>query len=134
MWRISGSRTSLGWLLLATSTLLISLQTTARADSPERTSVNVVVKDAATDQPINQARLTLQFREPKGKLGMRRGKLLSFSAKTNLHGRYKFTDIPKGTVRLMVTAERHQSFGKEFEIEQDNQMIEVKLKPPKPLL
>jgi hypothetical protein len=31
---------------------------------------------------------------------------------------------------LFVTAERHQSFGKEIELEQDNQTIEVKLKKP----
>ena len=108
-------------------------QAPARADSPERTSVQVVVKDSVTDQPINQARLTLQFREPGG-LRLRRAKTLSFSAKTNQQGRYKFTNIPKGTIRLLVTAERHQTFGKEFEIEEDNPVVEVKLKPPKPLL
>jgi hypothetical protein len=35
---------------------------------------------------------------------------------------------------LVVTAERHQSFGKEIEVEEDNQVIEVKLKKPQPLL
>jgi hypothetical protein len=35
---------------------------------------------------------------------------------------------------LIVTAERHQSFGQDFELEQDNQVIEVKLKKPQPLL
>ena len=103
-------------------------------DSPERTSVNVLVKDTASDQPIANARLTLRFREPGGKARFGRDKTLSFTAKTNPAGRYKFTNIPKGTIHLIVTAERHQSFGQDFELEQDNQLIEVKLKKPQPLL
>jgi hypothetical protein len=35
---------------------------------------------------------------------------------------------------LIVTAEHHQSYGKEIELEEDNQVIEVKLKKPQPLL
>lgn len=114
--------------------VLGSLQTAARAESVGRTTVNVVVKDTETGQPVNQARLTLQFREPGSKGKLQRSKLLSFSAKTNPQGRYRFTNIPKGTLHLIVTAEHHQSFGKDFELEQDNQVIEVKLKQPQPIL
>jgi carboxypeptidase family protein len=105
-----------------------------RAESVETTSVYVQVNDAETSQPIYQARLTLQFREPGSKARLKRSKLLAFSAKTNNQGRYRFTSIPKGTVRLIVTSEHHQSFSKEFEIDQDNQELEVKLKKPQPLL
>ena len=87
-------------------------------------SLNVVVKEAATGDVISQARLTLTFKT--GKLH----RVVSYGAKTNAQGEYRFTNIPKGTVKLFVTAERHQSFGKEIELEQDNQTIEVKLKKP----
>ena len=119
-------------LACAVGLALVAPRTIAGATPAERTSVNVLVKDAETDQPIYQARLTLRFREPGGKL--RRSKWLSFSAKTNAQGRYRFTLIPKGTVRLTVTAEHHQTFSKEFEVDQDNEVLEVKLKPPQPLL
>ncbi len=112
----------------------LTFQTTLTADSVERTSVHVLVKDAETGQPIQHARLTLEFREPGSKPKLKRSKLLAFSAKTNPQGRYRFTNIPKGTIRLVVTAERHQSFGKEIELEQDNQVIEIALKKPQPLL
>jgi hypothetical protein len=91
-------------------------------------SLTVVVKEADTGDPISQARLTLTFKQ---------GRLhhpISYSAKTNAQGRYRFTNIPKETVRLIVTADRHQSFGKEIDLEEDNQVIEVKLKKPQPLL
>ncbi len=124
-------RLALG-LCFAAFFFLVVFQAPTRADSAERTSVHVLVKDAVSDQPIANARLTLRFREPGGRF--RRSKVLSFSAKTNAQGRYKFTNIPKGTIHLIVTAERQQTFGQDFELEQDNQLIEVKLKKPQPLL
>jgi hypothetical protein len=91
-------------------------------------SFSVVVKEAETGDAISQARLTLTFKS--GKLH----RVVSYGAKTNAQGRYRFTNIPKGTVHVFVTAEHHQSFGKEFELEEDNQEFEVKLKKPQPQL
>jgi len=103
-------------------------------DSADRATVTVVVKDAETEQPLQNARLTLQFREEGGVARLKRSKMLSYSAKTNPQGRYKFSRIPKGTVRLLVTADHHQAFGKEFELEKDSEVIEVSLRKPQPLL
>jgi len=121
-------------MLLAASVILAGLLTAVWADSPERTSMHVVVKDAETGQPIFQAGVTLEFREPGSRLKLKRSKLLSYHAKTNAQGRCKFLHIPKGTVRLKVIAERHQTYGKELELEQDDQVFEVKLRTPQPFL
>jgi len=91
-------------------------------------NLTVVIKEADTGDPISQARLTLTFKS--GKLH----RTVSYGTKTNAQGQYRFTNIPKGTVHLFVTAERHQSYGKEIELEEDNQNIEVKLKKPQPQL
>lgn len=102
----------------------------AQADQPNRTNLTVVVTDHETGKPIFQARLTLQFRERH----QGRSKLIAFNAKSNLQGRYKFSLIPMETIRLIVTAEHHQTFSKEFAIQKTNQVIEIKLKKPQPLL
>ena len=93
------------------------------------TSVNILVTDAETGQPIYQAHLTLQFEEQGRKVHVT-PKILSYSAKTNAQGRYRFVDIPKGTIHVMVTAERHQSANKEFQVDRDNPLFEVKLRKP----
>lgn len=111
---------------------LVAAQRPARAAEGERTNVHVVVTDRETGKPIYQARLTLIFEEKSSTLKVKHSKPISFSAKTDLKGRYRFTDIPKGTVRLLVTAERHASFGKDIEIDTDNQEILVKMKLPQP--
>ncbi len=115
------------WVACAALLLIRALPVRAA----DRTSLNVVVKDAQSGEPINQAHLTLQFREPR-KVGT--AKLIAYSAKTNAQGKCKFPDIPKGTFRLLVTADYHQTFGKDYKLDEDNQVVEVKLKKPQPLL
>jgi hypothetical protein len=100
----------------------------------EYTNLNILVKSVEDDKPIFQARLTLQFRMPGGVRRFKRSKLTTYSAKTNNQGRYTFTNIPKGSFHLFVTADNHQSYGKELELEQDNQLFEVKLRKPQPVL
>jgi hypothetical protein len=102
------------------------------APAPNLITITVVVTDAKTEKPVNQAHLTLVFREKLGKAI--RFKTLSYSAKTDAQGRGRFVYIPEGTVQLMVTNEGYQAFGREFEVSKDHATLEVKLKPPQPLL
>jgi hypothetical protein len=124
------------FLLCAPILLCASLAVWPQPQSEEKgqTNLTVVVTDSQTSQPLNQARLTLEFIEPGDPRKLKRSKKIAYSAKTNVQGRYKFPSIPMGTIRLIVTAERHQAFSKEFELEKENQVIEVKLKKPQPLL
>jgi Flp pilus assembly protein CpaB len=119
---------------IVTSLLLFaSLSQSAQAQSgnPSAQTVNmiVVVKDAESGQPISQARITLQFPEKFGKT-----KMISYNAKSDAQGRCKLQGITKGTVVLSVTADGHQTYGKELQLEKDNQVFEVKLKKPQPLI
>ncbi len=117
--------------VLVGAAILLSCGVSKPAQQPPTPefNVSVVVKEADSGDPISQARLTLTFQKP-GKLH----RTVSYGAKTNPQGRYRFTNIPKGTIHLFVTADRHQSYGKEIELEEDDQVIEVKLKKPQPLL
>src|SRR5690348_4791734 len=132
MSRILNSPVGNLFLLGLTLACLTGVGKSATAAEGERTNVHVVVTDRDSGSPIYQARLTLIFEEKSSTLKVKHSKPISYSAKTDLKGRYRFTDIPKGTVRLLVTAERHASFGKDIEIDQDNQEILVKMKKPQP--
>jgi hypothetical protein len=118
--------------------LLASLSRPAQAQrvplSSETTNITVVVKEAETGEPISQARITLNFTEPGGPDRFGKSKKLSYSAKTDSHGRCKFQDINKGKIVLTITATGHQSYGKELLLEKDNQVFEVRLKRPQPLV
>jgi len=117
-------------ILTAAVSLLIPVGSLPlKAAEVSLTSVNVLVTDAETGQPIYQAHLTLQFEEQGRKVHIT-PKIMSYSAKTNAQGRYRFVDIPKGTIHLLVTADRHQTANKEFQVDRDNPLFEVKLRKP----
>jgi hypothetical protein len=116
--------------LAGAALLFFSVPWLRGGEEVEYTNLNVLVRGAENDKPVFQARLTLQFRTP----GKGRSNRTTYSAKTNIQGRYTFTNIPKGSIHLFVTADNHQSYGKQLELEQDNQLIEVKLRRPQPIL
>ncbi|MGA2983350.1 MAG: carboxypeptidase-like regulatory domain-containing protein [Terriglobia bacterium] len=124
---------------VATSLLLfasLSRSIPAQSDKPssETTNMTVVVKEYDTGEPISQARITLQFVEPGGPARFGKKKKISYDAKADTQGRCKLVGINKGAIVLTVTAPGHQSFGKELQLEKDNQVFEVKLKKPQPLI
>ena len=124
---------------IATSFLLFAgLSRSAPAEDPrvghEPTNMVVIVKEAATGEPISQARVTLQFTVPHGPAYPSKGKQISYNAKTDSQGRCKLFGINKGTIVLMVTAPAHQTYGKELQLEKEDQVFEVKLKKAQPLI
>jgi hypothetical protein len=120
----------------ATSLLLFaSLTCSAHAQkskpNPETTTVIVNVREADTGDPVSQASVTLQFTEPAA-FGL--GKKHTYNAKADAQGRCKIFGVNKGTIVLTVTSSHHQSYGKELQLDQDNQVFLVKLKKPQPLI
>lgn len=99
----------------------------------EPTNMVVIVKEAATGEPISQARVTLEFTVPR-EHGLGGGRKYVYNAKTDMQGGCKLSEINKGKILLTVTAPAHQSFGKEMQLDHDNQVFEVRLKKPQPLL
>jgi uncharacterized GH25 family protein len=108
----------------------------AQEGKPSSETVNmiVLVKEADTGQPISQAHLTLQFAEPGSRARFGKANKITYNAKTDTQGRYKFVGINKGTIILTVTEPGHQTYGKQLQLESDNQVFEVKLKKPQPLI
>ena len=124
-------RSRLVWFGIILAAVVV-LGMPGRLAAAETTTIRVQVNDAKTGEPIYQAHLTLRFRDPGG--FMHRTKIISYTAKTNKDGKSQFPVVPMGTVTLMVTAPDHNTFGKEFEITKENQLIEVKLQKPHEVL
>ena len=102
--------------------------------SVETTNMTVVVKEYESGQPISQAHITLQFYVPHGPTIPRKGKRTVYNAKTDMQGRCKLSGINKGPIVLTITADGHQAYGKDLKLEKDNQVFEIRLKKPQPLI
>ncbi|MGH9354754.1 MAG: hypothetical protein ACRD10_01325, partial [Terriglobia bacterium] len=58
---------------------------------------------------------------------------VSYSAKTNMDGAYKFEFIPMESVYLIVTSDNHQTLGKAFRVNRIGQIVHLQLRRPQPL-
>jgi hypothetical protein len=123
---------AISFLLFAS--LIRPIHAQGQKPSSETTSMIVLVKEADSGQPISQARITLTFTEPGGPGRFGKSRKITYNAKADTQGRYKFQDINKGRIILTVTAPNHQTYGKELQLENDNQVFEIKLKKPQPLI
>lgn len=123
------------WLLaLLVASTLLGWPVKAEPKSPTLATLVVHVTDAQTRDPIFQASLTLRFRQPRSRWKLKRTKPVSYSAKTDKKGLCKFPYVPEGSVELMVTAPQHEAFGRSFQFMKNDQVIEVKLRRPRPQL
>lgn len=120
--------------LLLIASLSGSVHAQGGQPSSETTNMTVVVKEYDTGEPVSQARITLQFTEPGGPGRFGKKKKISYDAKADAQGRCKLVGINMGSIVLTVTAPGHQSYGKELQLEKENQVFEVKLKKPQPLI
>jgi hypothetical protein len=102
----------------------------ALADSDEAT----IYVGVATlrGKPIERASVILRFVEGRSVAKFGKKIRTEWTTRTNQEGMAKFPSIPKGKVLIQVIAQGYQTFGKEFDITEDTQKIEITLNPPQP--
>lgn len=99
------------------------------ADDFTRLEIHVL---SPTGRGIDNASVTVKFAAdlPKAKPGKKLRK--EWDVKTNQEGVVKLPTIPKGYILIQVRADNYQTFGKTFEINDDEKLVEIKLNPPQP--
>ncbi|HUI84521.1 MAG TPA: carboxypeptidase-like regulatory domain-containing protein [Candidatus Binatia bacterium] len=112
-------------LILALSLISVVLAAGDKKDEGPQSSTTFVVLKDDSGKPIRNAAVVLH---PVGKNGrqMRAG----FELKTDAEGRTHFDGIPYGLLRVQVIAHGFQTFGNDFQINQPEQEITVRLKRP----
>jgi len=110
--------------LVAVVALLAPLQ----AAEP-RVKLSIEVTDTDGD-PIDRASVIVQFTEGRSisRLGFKNTR--RWELRTNQKGVATFPTMPQGTIRVMVIADRYQTFGEDFEVNEEEKTIQVKLLPP----
>jgi hypothetical protein len=96
----------------------------SKDEGPQSSLAFVVLKDDS-GKPVRNAAVVLH---PVGKHGKQaKG---GFELKTDNEGKTHFDGIPYGPIRVQVIASGFQTFGDDYEINQADQVITVRLKRP----
>ena len=56
----------------------------------------------------------------------------TWETRSNQDGIAKIPQIPKGKIRIQVNAKGYQTFGQDFQVEEDERTLEIKMNPPQP--
>jgi len=114
-------------LLILCSAILISatLMASDKKDEGPQSSLSFVVLKDDTGKPIRNAAIVLH---PVGQHGKQaKG---GFELKTDNEGKTHFDGIPYGALRVQVIANGFQTFGGDYNVNQAEQEITIRLKRP----
>lgn len=108
--------------------LFVALCLPLLADPP-MTTLRVEIK-TLKDKPIDRASVVLDFVEGRSVAKFGKKVRTHWETRTNQDGVAKLPPIPQGKVRVQVIAKGYQTFGNVYELNQDEQTIEIKVNPP----
>lgn len=82
----------------------------------------------STDKPVPNASVYVRFNESGGFL--HKDKLAEMNFKTNGDGSVKVPGVPQGKVLIQVVAKGWHTYGKWYDIDKDEETVQIKLEPP----
>ena len=93
------------------------------------TRLRIVVTNEA-GKPVDRAGVVVKFIQGRSvvKLGKKIQK--SWEMRTTQEGVAKVPSLPQGTIRIQVIAKNYQTFGQDFDVQEEEKTIEIKLNPP----
>ena len=80
------------------------------------------------DKPVVNASVYVRYNKPGGLL--HKDKLAELDLKTNEQGSVKVPPVPQGKILVQVIATGWHTYGKWYEINKDEESIDIKLEPP----
>jgi hypothetical protein len=98
----------------------------SKPSDPATTKLRIRV--TASDKPVGNASVYVRFPVAGGLF--HKDKLAELNLKTNEDGSAKVPDIPRGKILIQVVAKGWKTYGKWYEINSDEQTVEIKLEPP----
>jgi hypothetical protein len=98
----------------------------SKTDEGTTTKLKIVV--TGNDKPVGNASVYVRFNMAGGML--HKEKQAEVDLKTNENGTAKVRDLPRGKILIQVVAKGWHTFGKWYELDSDDQTIEIKLEPP----
>jgi hypothetical protein len=96
------------------------------SDSPT-TKIRIQINDP-NDKPVSNASVYVRYYESGGFL--RHDKLSELNFKTNQEGSVKVPAIPKGKILIQVIAKGWHTYGKWYDIDEDEESVAIKLEQP----
>ena len=81
-------------------------------------------------KPIDRASVVVKFVEGRSYVKMGKKIRTTYELRTDQDGQAKIPSIPQGKIQIQVIAKNYQTFGKVFDVAEEEKTIEIQLNPP----
>jgi hypothetical protein len=102
-------------------------KTDKNPSEPPTTKLRIQVA-GGDGKPVGNASVYVRFNVPGGLF--HHDKLAELSFKTNEDGSVKVPEIPQGKIMIQVVATGWHTYGRWYDIEKDEETVQIKLDPP----
>ena len=107
--------------------LLVSAIVTAAAG--DTTNLKILVT-SPNGKPVDNASVIVKFVAGRSKAKLGAKIRTEWDLKTSQEGMAKLPSIPQGTILIQIIAKNYQTFGQNFDVDEENKTIEIKLNAP----
>jgi hypothetical protein len=109
----------------------IALLAAGAGQAAETTKLNITVKTQG-GHPIDRAEVIVRWnaneKHPAARFG--RAVRTTYEMRTNQEGEVHVPSIPQGNILIQVNAKGYQTFGKVFEVREEEKDLDITLNPP----
>lgn len=97
----------------------------------DMTTLTIQVKNKA-GKPIESASVIVKFVKGHSVVKLGRKIRTEWELRTNEEGVAKIPPIPQGTILVQVIAKDYQTFGDNFDVDEEQKTLDITLNPPQP--
>ena len=97
----------------------------------DMTTLTISVKSPG-GKPVEGASVIVKFVKGHSVVKLGRKIRTEWELQTNQEGVAKIPPIPQGTILIQINAKNYQTFGENFDVDQEEKTIEITLNPPQP--
>ena|ERR1700733_2138840 len=97
----------------------------------DMTTLTISVKSPG-GKPVENASVIVKFVKGRSKTKFGKKIRTEWELRSNQEGLAKIPPIPQGTILIQIIAKDYQTFGQNFDVDEEAKTIEIKLNPPQP--
>lgn len=83
-------------------------------------------------KPVDRASVVVKFVEGRSIIKLGKKIMTHWELRTNQDGIARVPSLPQGKIQIQIIAKGFQTYGNVYDINQDEQTVEIKLNPPQP--
>lgn len=115
------------WVILA-AILIVHLPVLA---DPPMTNLRIEIKSLG-GKPVERASVIVRFVQGRSVAKLGKQVRTTWETRSNQDGVVSIPTIPQGKIRIQVRADGYQTFGQDFQVEEESKTLVIKLNPPQP--